>query len=74
MFEAERVLEKDVKPDVHLMSDEWRAFVAVGQSFAAHDTVQHSRQEYVRGNVHANSAEGFNSRVQRTVLSVAAWN
>jgi transposase-like protein len=70
VFEAERVLEKEVEPDAHLMSDEWKAFVAVGQSFAAHDTVQHSRCEYVRGDVHANSAEGFNSRVQRTVAGV----
>ena len=68
--EAERVLEKEVKPEAHLMSDEWKAFVAVGQVFAAHDTVQHSKQEYVRGSVHANSAEGFNSRVRRTIAGV----
>jgi hypothetical protein len=70
VFEAERVLEKEVEPEAHLMSDEWKAFVAVGRSFAAHDTVQHSRQEYVRGDVHANSAEGFNSRARRTVTGV----
>lgn len=29
--EAERVLEKEVKPEAHLTSDEWKAFVAVGQ-------------------------------------------
>ena len=52
------------------MSDEWRAFIAVGQNFASHDTVQHSRPEYVRGDVHANSAEGFNSRVRRTIIGV----
>ena len=46
-----------------LMSDEWKAFVAVGQSFTAHETVQHARHEYVRGPVHANSVEGFNLRV-----------
>jgi transposase-like protein len=68
--EAERVLEKEVAPEAHLMSDEWKAFVAAGQDFAAHSTVQHSRQEYVRGDVHANSAEGFNSRVRRTVAGV----
>jgi ISXO2-like transposase domain len=59
--EAERVLEKEVKPEAHLMSDEWKAFIAVGQGFAAHDTVRHSKREYVRGQIHANSAEGFNS-------------
>jgi hypothetical protein len=34
-FETERVLEKKVKPDAYLMSDELKAFVAVGRSFAA---------------------------------------
>ena len=67
---AERVLEEEVEPEAHLMSDEWKAFIAVGQRFAAHDTVQHSRREYVRGQVHANSAEGFNSRVRRTIAGV----
>jgi hypothetical protein len=42
----------------HLMSDEWKAFVSIGQAFAAHDTVRHSDRQYARGSVHANSAEG----------------
>jgi hypothetical protein len=70
MDEVERVLEKEVDRRAHLMSDEWKAFVAVGQSFAAHETIQHGRREYVRGPVHANSVEGFNLRVQRTVAGV----
>ena len=69
MDEVERVLEKEVDPRVHLMSDEWKAFVAVGQSFAAHETVQHARREYVRGPVHANSVEGFNLRVHARWLA-----
>jgi hypothetical protein len=36
----------------------------------AHDTVTHSRQEYVRGIVHSNSAESFNDRIRRTVIGV----
>jgi hypothetical protein len=68
--EAERVLETAVDPDAHLMSDEWKAFVAVGGAFRAHDTVRHSQREYVRGSVHANSAEGFNDRVRRTIVGV----
>lgn len=69
-FETEQVLEREIEPTAHLMSDRWKAFIAVGQKFAAHDTVQHAAQIYVRGDVHANSAEGFNSRVRRTVAGV----
>jgi len=68
--EAERVLEAAVDPDAHLMSDEWKAFVAIGSAFAAHDTVRHSQREHVRGSIHANSAEGFNDRLRRMIAGV----
>jgi transposase-like protein len=68
--EARWVLSDTVDPSAHLMSDEWKSFVSVGQTFAAHDTVRHSSREYARGPVHANSAEGFNDRVRRTISGV----
>jgi hypothetical protein len=42
----------------------------VRRTFAAHDTVRHSEREYARGPAHANSAEGFNDRVRRTISGV----
>lgn len=68
--EARRVLSEHVDVNTHLMSDEWKAFVSIGEAFAAHDTVRHSDREYARGFVHANSVEGFNDRVRRTVAGV----
>lgn len=68
--EAERVLTQAVDPGTHLMSDEWRAFAEAGDAFAAHETVHQASGEYARGQVHANSAEGFNDRVRRTVNGV----
>jgi hypothetical protein len=54
--EARRVLSENVDVAAHLMSDEWKSFVSIGQAFAdgrsafaAHDTVRHSDREYVRG-------------------------
>jgi hypothetical protein len=44
--------------------------MAIGESFARHETVNHSNREYVRDAVHVNSAEGFNSRIRRTVAGV----
>ena len=69
-FETEKVLGKEVEQTAHLMSDGAKALVAVGQKFAAHDTVNHRAKEYVRGTVHTNSVEGFNSQVRRTVAGV----
>jgi hypothetical protein len=68
--ETYRVLSETVDTGAHLMSDQWKAFVSIGESFAAHDTVCHSSREYARGPVHANSAEGFNDRVRRAVAGV----
>jgi hypothetical protein len=59
-----------VELHAHLMSDEAKAFVAIGESFAAHETVNHSSREYVRDSVHVNSVEGFNARVRRTIAGV----
>jgi hypothetical protein len=35
---------------------------------ASHETVAHSRKEYVRGNVHTNTVEGFFSIFKRGVM------
>jgi hypothetical protein len=67
---AERVIETQVGSDTHLMSDEAKAFIAIGESFAGHKTVKHASGEYARGSVHVNSTEGFNSRVRRTIAGV----
>lgn len=42
-----------------LHTDESNLYPAVGAEFASHETVRHSRKEYVRGDVHTNSIEGF---------------
>ena len=43
--QTEQVLEIGVDLQAHLMSDDWATFKAVGQGIAAHQTVQHSKQE-----------------------------
>ena len=69
-LEADRVLSEHVDPSAHLMSDEWKSFMSVGDAFAAHDTVRHCDREYARGAVHANAVEDFNDRIRRTVAGV----
>jgi hypothetical protein len=67
---AEHAIETQIETHAHLMSDEAKAFMAIGESFAKHETVKHSSNEYVRDTVHVNSVEGFNSRVRRTIAGV----
>ncbi len=53
-----------------LMTDEAPVYVGVGKEFAAHRTVNHSANEYVKtgGYVHTNTAEGFFSVLKRGII------
>lgn len=55
-----------VDKHAHLMSDENLMLVTLGNQFAGHDWGDHSHKEYVRGNIHNNTAESFNSILERT--------
>lgn len=51
-----------------LITDEERGYMAIGPEFeGGHDTVKHSSYEYVRGDVHTNTIEGFFSLIKRGI-------
>ncbi|MGH6854256.1 MAG: IS1595 family transposase [Aestuariivirga sp.] len=58
----------DSKTRVH--TDESRLYGEVRNNFLRHETVKHSRKEYVRGDVHTNSVEGFFSIFKRGMHGV----
>ena len=43
----------NIKRESRLITDEARHYVRVGEAFAGHGTVEHSKDEYVRGDIHA---------------------
>ncbi len=48
-----------VKPESIIYTDEWPAYNQLGRDFAGHSRVRHSTGEYVIGDVHTNTVEGF---------------
>ena len=64
------VLGDHASPKSHFMTDEAGAFTLVGWNFASHGTVKHRDNEYVRGDVHTNTIEGFFSILKRGVYGV----
>ena len=64
------VLDQHASPKSDLMTDEERSLVGIGWNFASHGTVNHSKDEYVRGNIHTNTVEGFFSILKRGVYGV----
>lgn len=65
-----RILTERVALTAHLMTDEHRGYREVGARFAGHDSVNHSKDEYVRGTVHVNSAESVHALLKRGVIGI----
>jgi hypothetical protein len=47
------------------MTDKASYYKIVGKEFASHETVDHSKDEYVRGDVYTNTVEGYYSIFKR---------
>jgi ISXO2-like transposase domain len=56
------------KSDLH--TDESRIYTTLGAEFAAHNTVNHRSQEYVRGTAHTNTIENVWSVFKRGMKGV----
>ena len=61
-------IRQNVDPDSHIMTDELLAYRGLDKEFAGHQVVKHSDGEYVRGNAHTNTVEGFFSLFKRGLV------
>lgn len=64
------VMARNISLESNLMTDEAKAYTYVGHNFAFHGTVTHSANEYVRGDVHTNTVEGYFSILKRGIYGV----
>ncbi|GBF25367.1 hypothetical protein MnTg02_00398 [bacterium MnTg02] len=64
------ILFRNVSRKSILYTDESRLYTATGKQFADHGTVRHSADEYVRGDIHTNTVEGFFSIFKRGMKGV----
>jgi transposase-like protein len=63
-------LKYHIDPDAHLMTDDAGQYRLIGPEFAKHEVVAHSQEEYVRGEAHTNTLEGFFSILKRGLIGV----
>jgi transposase-like protein len=54
-----KIVRENIARESRLHTDESRLYTGSDQHFADHETVHHSSGEYVRDDVHTNSAEGY---------------
>lgn len=64
------VLTENVSKDAHLMTDEGRGYIRLGREFASHGVVNHTLDEYVRGNITTNTVEGFFGILKRGINGI----
>jgi transposase-like protein len=77
-FPMERVTSREVQDEVrkladlssHMVTDELNVYHGLDMGFASHNSVTHSKKEYVRGWVHTNSVEGFFSLLKRGINGI----
>jgi transposase-like protein len=69
-FDVEQVVHGNLAKESALMTDEAHWYKAVGKTFSSHETVNHKAEEYVRGNAHTNTVEGFYSIFKRGMKGV----
>jgi transposase-like protein len=62
-------LGENVHPDAEaIYTDSWPAYRGVGDENTRHETVDHNADEWVRGQVHTNSAESVWSLLDRSII------
>jgi transposase-like protein len=62
-------IRKHVDPSARIVTDELNVYQGIGAEFeGGHETVNHSQKEYVRGDVHTNTIEGYFGLLKRGVM------
>ena len=65
-----KIVRDNIDRETRLHTDESKLYVKVGKEFKAHETVNHSADEYVRGDVTTNTVEGYFSVFKRGMRGV----
>jgi transposase-like protein len=69
-YDVEGPMKANIDRKSALMTDEANWYRATGKEFSSHETVNHSKEEYVRGLAHTNTVEGFYSIFKRGMKGV----
>jgi len=65
----ERIANQYVEVGARVMTDEFGGYRTLGQDYK-HETVNHSKREYVRGDVYTNTVEGFFGLLKRGIFGI----
>ncbi len=64
------IIDKNLRWELVLMTDEANIYKTIGREFKEHHAVDHGKGEYVRGDCHTNTLEGYFSIFKRGMKGV----
>jgi hypothetical protein len=64
------IIVENVDKSSRMMTDDFSAYTGRLKDFAGHGVINHSRKEYVNGDIHTNTVEGFFSILKRGIIGV----
>ncbi|HCK85361.1 MAG TPA: IS1595 family transposase [Hyphomonadaceae bacterium] len=64
------ILEQHASSQSALMTDTAGGYLRIGEEFASHEMVDHGKEEYVRGDAHTNTVEGYFATLKRGLTGV----
>src|SRR5437868_2774636 len=64
------IVVEQVSRKSSLMTDTAGGYMGVGKEFERHEMVDHGAEEYVRGDAHSNTVEGYFSILKRGIYGV----
>jgi transposase-like protein len=62
------IIQEQIHEATHLMTDTARMYPAIGGKFAQHSMVNHTLDEYVRGDAHTNTVESYFAILKRGIV------
>lgn len=65
-----KIVRENIARESRLHTDESKLYFREGEHFSQHETVRHTAKEYVRGDVHTNTAEGYFSIFKRGMRGI----
>lgn len=68
--ELQGAVQRNVDRSARIMTDELNSYRGLRRTFASHERVRHGTGEYVRGDVHTNTVEGFFANLKRGINGV----
>ena len=68
--ELKTVIRRHVDPSARIVTDAFKSYAGLAPEYAAHDVINHQDDEWVRGDVHTNSAENYFSILKRGIDGV----